>query len=490
METIKEIIGCLSIDPKDSERCARLNKSENDFFYFCKTYLAHMFFEDFSGFHREVIEGLTNNDYRRIILAAPREHGKTHLVFLGYVLWAALFKKHNYMVIFSASSTMSRDQMFNIKIELENNELILSDFGNLQSSIWRKDNIRLTNNVEIKALGAECSTRGLTRPGQRPDLIIFDDLEKDRVAHSKVMRGNLYQWVKRVAIPLGKEARLLYIGTILNYDSVLKRLMVEFADNNRWFIKKYAAILKGTIDDLRCGRKIIPLWPEYWSQEKLQEKLEEIGSAAFSTEYLNEPLSSEDMVFHPEWFEYYENHPVNLDIITAVDPAVGKDTGDFSAIVTIGKDNRTGIIYVLDANGYKCSDNKLVQLIIDQWIKWNPSVILFEDVAFQSIYQRLIAREASAKGYNLPLKGVKPAGKSKDTRIRPLADPIENKVLQFKTSQQLLIGQMEQYHPNLNNPDDLVDALAYAVNQVLSVYVGGTTIKTRKKASFFNRIFH
>ena len=484
METIRQILDLACVDIKDSdEKNQRMDQARDDFFFFCKTYLSHMFYENFSWFHQDIIKGLIDTDYKRILLAAPREHGKTHLVFLGYTLWAALFKKHNYIVIFSASANMSRDQMHNIKIELENNETIFTDFGDVRTSVWRKDNIILSTGVEIKALGAECATRGLTRPGQRPDLIIFDDLEKDKVAHSKVMRGNLYNWVKRVAIPLGRDARILYIGTILNYDSVLKRLMNEFADNPDWLIKLYSAIVKGTIDDLRSGRPIEVLWPEYWSQERLKIKLNEIGSAAFSTEYLNNPLSSDEMVFKPEWFSYYDYDisTKKLDIITAVDPAVGKSTGDYSAIVTIGKDYISGIIYVISAHGYKCSDIELANKVIEEWIRYKARIVLFEDVAFQTIYKQVIAREGSKQGLNLPLKGVNPKGKSKDIRIRPLAAAIENKVIVFRQDQQALIGQLEQYHPLLNHPDDLPDALAYAFDCVNGIFVGGAQIQKKKK---------
>jgi predicted phage terminase large subunit-like protein len=457
----------------------RIERARGDYTYFCTYYLPHVFTSPFCEYHKTAIAALNNKNYNRYVFVAPRDHGKTQLMYTAYNLWASLFGYEAYIANLASSYTMAVRQLRNVKLEFENNERILEDFGDVRSDNWKKDELELKNRTLILAAGANCSIRGLIKQGRRPSLINLDDLEKDITARSKLMRDQTEDWIKRVVIPLGKDARIFYTGTILGYDSVLQRFVNAYENNPKWFVRVFKALKKGSIDDLRKGTAI-PLWPERWTLEKLQERLEEIGTAAFSTEYMNEPLSKEDMLFLPETFQFYEVHPSldQLDIIMAIDPSTGKSHGDYQGLVTIGKDRKTGLIYVLDAVGLKVSDVKLVDEIIKRYLRWTPRKILFEDVAFQTIYKRLVAQTASAKGINLPLYGVSPKGRQKEVRIQSLQAPIENGVLLFHEKFKLLLSQLECFHPGMNNPDDLPDALAYAVEALSSSFIGGSRIGT------------
>jgi hypothetical protein len=76
----------------------RKEKARNDFAFFCQTYLPHIFRKPFADFQLEIISFLENPEMRRVVVAAPREHGKTSLIYLGYVLWSILYGKHRFIV--------------------------------------------------------------------------------------------------------------------------------------------------------------------------------------------------------------------------------------------------------------------------------------------------------------------------------------------------------------------------------------------------------
>ena len=475
----------------DASKRERIERAGKDFEYFCATYLPHIFNKPFCDYHRGVIDAVAgkNQKYTRYVLAAPREHGKTQVLYVALNLWMALYGYEKYIVSIAASHKMAVGQFRNVRRELEYNEAIIEDFGDVRTKTWKKDEIVLANGVTMAAEGAGCSLRGLVKDGDRPSLINLDDLEKDIVARSKTMRDTLDEWIRRVVIPLGKDARIVYTGTILGYDSVLQRFVKEFEKNPNWYVKVYKALKEGTIEDLRNGRGV-PLWPEYWSIEKLQERLEEIGTAAFSTEYMNEPLAKEDMIFVPDTFQYYEAlpQPQNMDVVMAIDPSTGKAHGDFQGLVVVGKDRSTGLMYVLDAEGYKLSDVQLTDRIIQKYLRWFPRKIYFEKVGFQSIYKDLVARTASAKGVNLPIEGVDTGGIPKPVRIQTLQAPIENGVLLLNNKHELLLSQLETFHPQANNPDDLPDALAYAVAKLTHSYTGGVAIGRKRPGGILEKL--
>ncbi len=434
----------------DREKKNRIERAERNFQFFAQYYLPHIFSRPFAPFQLEIIEYLSNPEMKRVVIAAPRQHGKTSLVYVGYILWAALFKKHLYMVTIGASEERAKEALENILMELEENPRIAEDFGEDIARRTRADRIELTNGVLIISKGAGQRLRGLLRGGRRPDLILLDDIESEEHAYSKSLRDKLKRWFYRAVMGLSKDAKVFVIGTIIHYDSLLNELL-EKGKQLGWFARKYRAIEDGK-----------PLHPYLWTIEELEKKKKEIGSMAFASEYMNEPLSDEDRMFREEWIQYYEPHEVgNLKIkVMAIDPATGKSRGDYSAIVVVGKDEN-GIIYVLDAVAGRTSDLKFIETIIDRYQMWKPHSILFEEVAFQEIYKNMLMREASRKGIHLPIRPVKPRA-SKEMRIQKLSPLIENGLIRFRKNQKLLIEQLLMFPKG--DHDDLPDALAYAVD--------------------------
>ena len=434
----------------DREKKNRIERAERDFQFFARYYLPHIFSKPFAPFQLEIISYLSDTDMKRVVIAAPRQHGKTSLVYVGYILWAALFKKHLYMVTIGASEERAKEALENILMELEENPRIAEDFGEDIARRTRADRIELNNGVLIISKGAGQRLRGLLRGGRRPDLILLDDIESEEHAYSKSLRDKLKRWFYRAVMGLSKDAKVFVIGTIIHYDSLLNELL-EKGKQLGWFARKYRAIEDGK-----------PLHPYLWTIEELEKKKKEIGSMAFASEYMNEPLSDEDRMFREEWIQYYEPHEVgNLKIkVMAIDPATGKSRGDYSAIVVVGKDEN-GIIYVLDAVAGRTSDLKFIETIIDRYQMWKPHSILFEEVAFQEIYKNMLMREASKRGIHLPIRPVKPRA-SKEMRIQKLSPLIENGLIRFRKNQKLLIEQLLMFPKG--DHDDLPDALAYAVD--------------------------
>ena len=79
---------------------------------------------------------------------------------------------------------MPRDFLENIKHEVDDNELIAQDFGEMRGSQWGAGKIVLANGVALIGKGKGASARGLRHHESRPDLVVIDDLLKDAEADS------------------------------------------------------------------------------------------------------------------------------------------------------------------------------------------------------------------------------------------------------------------------------------------------------------------
>src|SRR5690606_33873360 len=100
------------------------------------------------------------------------------------------------------------------------------------------------------------------------------------------------------------------------------------------------------------------LWPEVQPIYKLMTWKWDNGSKAFNTEYQNNPIDEESMIFNPDKFmywtddvkksvEYFLEYEKRFEIGMGVDFAMGKERGDYSAITVVAKDRESGVYYVI-----------------------------------------------------------------------------------------------------------------------------------------------
>lgn len=466
----------------ERERTRRVERATNDFGYFCKTYLTDYFYTDPAEYQKMLYEvadtrSLSRDLVDRIksfvrekywpllrptehlagaLFIEPREHGKTVRWSFAYPLWQVLTGKSRYVLLIGASQTAAQENLINIRTELEENEQILADFGDLRGDRWSDARIELSNGSCIQAKGSGASMRGTRFRQYRPDLIILDDILKDDAVESPTTRAKIHRWLKRVVFNLGKTAFIVWVNTIFHSDDPASRLLCEMEEGT---LKRWAAVRLSVYKPDGT-----PLWPENWSAELLEEKRQTLGSDVFSTEYENEPLSDEDRIIKPEWIQAHiyvpAELPAGLRYFAGVDPAAGKH--DHTAIVSVGVD-RAGIIWEVDAWAATCSEDETVTQLITKHKRFKYALIAWEEVSFTNIYARYVMRMAAAENVYLPIKTVKAGTESKVLRVRSISPLIENGLIRLRDR-----GNRELFEELTSFPkgrfDDLPDALAYAVH--------------------------
>lgn len=301
--------------------------------YFCAEYLT----SSIPAFHKEIYDLIPISP--RIALASPRGHGKSTIASVFYPLWLALFERRKDITIISASEGLAIEWLRKIKRELEINRRIIAFFGELKSDKWSEGQIILKNasRVNIRARGAGGQIRGF-----RPDVLICDDLETNESVESEEQRKKLKDWIFKDCLnTLMPEGQFIIIGTIIHPLSVLSDLL---AVDNGWVKKKYQAYIDGRQE---AGNE---LWGELWSHAKLQQRKREIGSWAFASEYMNNPVSDETVPIKEDQIRYWKELPLTYSSVLAVDPAYSDDEkSDFKTCSHIAIDqqmNRYLVSYI------------------------------------------------------------------------------------------------------------------------------------------------
>lgn len=480
MSILSQIVG--KVDP---EKKYRIERAMRDFAFFCSYYLPIAFPLPFSEYQKTVIDiantravsalhikalkkfiKADHHDYIRpyvqlegILDIEPRDHGKTTRMSQAFPLWLALTKSKVFPVIVGASKEKATDFLDYIKFELENNDRIREDFGELKGAIWKKNKITLRNGTAIAAIGAGEAIRGIKDKTTRPTHIICDDLLKDKEVESKTSRDHLYKWFKRVIMNLGKDALIVIVNTIMHPDDLPSRLLKEIKEGKKlknWIGLRFSAITP-------AGQ---PLWPERWTLLEIEKKRIDLGAHIFATEWENEPIPDEERKFRRDWLRMFKLTDVNwqgLTKVMAVDPATGSDIGCDSAIVVVGKDE-SQMLYTLEAKGEKISDMQFIQRIIDMYLLWKPKTIVFETVLFQKIYKNQLLREALRRGVVLPVVCMD-TKEPKLFRISKLSPLVEAGILMFREGLDRCIEQLENFPKGLI---DILDALEMAVSKLIT----------------------
>lgn len=461
---------------------ARTDRARADFGFFCRTYLPDYFFEDAAEYQRllyEVANGRALPDalaerlrpfvrekYRPLLRPSarlsgamfiePREHGKTVRWSFAYVLWCVLTGRARYVLLIGASGEAAAENLSNIKTEIEENEAIAADFGELRGDVWTNRRMELANGTCVQCKGSGASMRGTRFRQFRPDLIVIDDVLKDDATGSFTQRNKIHRWLKRVVFNLGKSAFVIWVNTVFHNDDPISRLCreLEAGDLVNWIAVRLSCIREDGS----------PLWPEYWDKKSLDDKRRTIGAAAFSTEYMNEPLSDEERIIRPEWIaehRYAELPPRSrLRFFLGVDPATGRHDG--TAEVPVAQDTETGILYVLPSFADTCAEKRTVEQMVLLHRLYHFAAIAWEDVAFSGIYGNYIQKLGAEKGVYLPIVKVGTGGKSKEMRVRSYSMLVQNGFIRFPVRGCANVETQLTEFP-VGAFDDLCDALWLAV---------------------------
>lgn len=334
-----------------------------------------------------------NSDKRYIGIMCARGHLKTTftLTYCAYMM----SKYPNYKALYvSATLDQAIDKLEQFE-ELCKRSWRLAPLikGKEDSGSWKKSQKYFNNESRIRAASTSKSLEG-----PHVHLIILDDIleEFPRMSDDRVIH-----FIKRVVMPMRlPEGKILLIGT-------QKRI----GDATDWVRQSpdWAHVWHPALN--KEGK---PRWPEYWTVGRLEAERHSMGTRAFESEYLLNPLDPETAVIPWGVIEPcldeslgFDKPIGDTDIVIGVDLAVGLDTtNDETAYTVVSYDRDTKVRQILyqwcgkvkaEGAGWLTSQvNNLVSLAE----KHNPTMIMVETNGFQ----RLVAHAAKDLA-SLPVQG-------------------------------------------------------------------------------------
>ena len=338
------------------------------------------------AFDRVADQAKAQGDKGRLLVLAPRDHGKTELG-ITYALRAVCMDRNIRILWISASAAQAERRMRRLK-SLLRSERIMEDWasepeigctafegGDAQWTTTQVYVQRDKHSIDptIQAIGS-----GGAITGAHFDLIIADDIEDDRTVYTSAGREKTRSWFKGTCQPmLVRGGLLVVIGTRKHADDLFGHLkddpvfsVIEEPAIKRW-PEKYAYKI-----EVMDGRDVISgvdvegehevLWPEERPLEYLLRERRSMGAQLFAREFQNEVVDDSAAAFKWSWLEAAQERGKHLSLyefpkdVSSLDIVQGWDFAlvtnaaaaeardrDWSVGTTWGRDPDTGIHYLL-----------------------------------------------------------------------------------------------------------------------------------------------
>jgi predicted phage terminase large subunit-like protein len=480
--------------------------------------------DDAPDFHvklSRILDSVSNrNRTARIAWAASRGHAKSAYLSNAFPVHEIAYRKRRMILIISETNAGSMKFIKWVAGQLKYNLKLREDFGVIlheQKTRNEKDSevaFLTTTGIKMEATSLGTQIRGFRNGSQRPDLILLDDLESRDSNNTPELRQKAKDWLNQDLMPAydPTQTAVIFMGTLVHVDSLLNYVLTERRD----FIKNtFPAIIEWPKrmdlwaeferiykehqpteaelaemedaeeetatpnaraalnfyakhrEEMDEGAKV--LWPDRFPLENLFLEKQNYGSKAFNTEFQNNPLDEESQIFHPDRFYYYgagmEFSHKDYYIGMGLDFAMGKQKGDYSALVTVAKHKITKKIYVVDAFLDRLHPDKFLEVVTHKVKQYQPDIIGAEAQMAQEFFVDKLKESLQFVGYPAHNRVKKIHQRQrKELRIEAMLPDIENGTIVFNRDHALLIEHFERYGSRWH--DDGPDALNMAIEAV------------------------
>jgi predicted phage terminase large subunit-like protein len=461
------------------DKSIRTELAKRSLYWFFTIYLSSYIKYQTADFQRQIFELAQNDGIKSAVITAFRGSGKSTIMSLAYPIWAMITGTKKFIIILSQNQSLCKLMLANIRAELENNELLISDFGPFRQidDEWSQQALHVNAyGCRIACISSEESIRGIKYKENRPDLIVLDDVEDMSSTKTKEGRDKTFSWVTREVIPAGdRSTKTIVIGNKLHEDGLMMRLKRAIEESSFAAAYMEYPLLD---EEGKC------LWPQKFHTEKdIDDLRSSIASeSAWQREYLLQIVAEDDAVIHREWITYYDSFPKDKDlryIATGIDLAIAlNSSADCTAMVSAnfyqyGSDFKLYILpYPVNERLNFPQTVEKAKLLSTALGNGYPTKLFIEDVG----YQRSLIEELSRQGYHA--EGVKPCGQDKRARLTLTTPLLKNGSILFpKKGCEDLIGQLTGF--GYETHDDLADAFAILVLKISQgSRRGGITFRT------------
>ena len=368
---------------------------------------------------------------KQILIEAFRGSAKSTMMEWLVIYIAAMGTLHNFgdvkFIAFIGDSMENGTKNFfrNISSKLDKSALLQQLI-----KIKRKTDSELelvnVDGVELnmKGYGASTNIRGVRYKGDRPDIVILDDITTNDAINSETIQNTINDNFYKSVIPSLHPTRfkIFFIGTPISERDIIHQL----SSNPKWVVHKFPIAEKFPCDKA----EFIGNWVDRFPYEAVMDKYEMYKASGkaqdFYQEFMLEITDLTTLLVEEEDIQWYDpsiikKNKSNYNFYISTDFATStKKSADFSTI---------GVWAVSSNNDWLLVDGQCIRQTMQENIddvfryvkKWQPLSVGIESSGqqggFISIMQEMMMKR------NIWFTFAKKPG-SKDVGIRPVKDKV------------------------------------------------------------------
>ena len=163
----------------------------------------------------------------RTLVLAPRGHGKTTILTVGYALWRVCVNPLERVLLVSSTGMQAEGFLREIKAQIEKNENLLAVYGDLKGERWTDTEITVPGFTR-PAKEASITAAGVCGAiiSRHYETIILDDAVDADSSRTDEARDRLAEWYYKVLEPCVEPGgRIHVIGTRYHPEDLYGRLI-------------------------------------------------------------------------------------------------------------------------------------------------------------------------------------------------------------------------------------------------------------------------
>lgn len=418
----------------------------------------------------ELLTGVVHKvkDFSQIALGIPRGFAKTTVIKI-FVLYCVLFTKKHFILIVCSTEGHAINIIADV-IDMLNSVNIMKLFGDWKLGLetdkqeLKKFNFR-GRPVIIAGVGQGGSIRGFNLKFERPDVMIFDDVQTAECAESKVQSEALERWMIGTAMKAKSPHGCLFVFAGNMYRtpfSILKKLKT----NPTW-----TKLMNGAIT-----QDGVSVWEELRSLESLLAELDSDIAAGHPEIFFAEVLNDVDAGYNTkvdfaqirDWSWGPDELPQGKAII--IDPSSNKKGGDDVAMGYM--EVYDGTPAMREAFEEPLSPGNTIRRALLLALRHRVRVIAVESTAYQYsllYWFDVICKEVGITG--ISFVEVYSGSYSKNSRITDMLKNLTSgEIIIHPSIKSAVTHQISNWNPlKRDNTDNILDLLAY-MPRVLELY--------------------
>ena len=451
---------------------ARIKRARKDYNFFVTYYFPHWAKADCAPFHINAAERARRKPTYSGIWEWARGLAKSTHIDVFIPIWLHLFwDEPMCMLLVGKSQNDAKVLLGDLQAEFETNPQLLADFGEmLEGGAWAKGNFRTKKGGAFFALGKGQSPRGKKNGPQRPNYVVLDDVDDDEECANPKQVDKAVRWVLRALIPVKDRNGMRFL--MANNRIAPYTILTNLVEN-----KAFEHVKVNALDEY--GQ---PSW-DYYSVDFYDETRLLIGTAAFDTEYMNDPKTAGKIFTddHLPWAPIKRRNAYER-IVGQWDIAYSESkTADTNAIPIVGL-TTSGQKHLLTGFCQHCKMEVALRFMYDYQLTL-PNSVIVEWYAESQFWNDAVALAmqtvATEYGWRLPIIfDDRPQG-NKYSRILQMLPAMQrhefyvNEDEKHNPDVQRGLQQIKGIEPGYSSKDDFPDALSECFRKLEATQVFG-----------------